>query len=183
MVAMDGGIPPYTPEDVQFMQGMIHHHAQAIVMSRLAPTRAQREDVKVLAARIAVAQQDEIDFMQLWLRDRKQQTPDPLKGDAAHAGHDMSQSGAALAMHPGMATPAEMAQLERARGAEFDRLFLNLMIRHHQGAIEMVHELQKSPTGGHEPNVFKFVSDVEADQTTEIVRMRNMLGGPPGAGR
>ena len=168
----DGGVPPFTAADVHFMQGMIHHHAQAVVMAGWAQTHGARPDVKTLAQRIDVAQRDEMGFMQRWLRERHQDVPDPL----AHyeMGHDMPGMSPSTMM-PGMLTPEQMSQLDAARGPDFDRLFLTFMIQHHQGAITMVDQLFASPGAGQELYVFRFASDVNADQTTEIDRMRLML--------
>lgn len=165
----DSGRMPFTAADVRFMQGMIHHHAQAVVMAGWAQTHDARPDVKVLAQRIDVAQRDEMAFMQRWLRERHQDVPDPL--EHYEMGHDMG----AMEMMPGMLTPEQMKQLDAARGPEFDRLFLTFMIQHHQGAITMVDNLFASPGAGQELYVFRFASDVNADQTTEIDRMRLML--------
>ena len=169
----DSGRMAFTAADVHFMQGMIHHHAQAVVMAGWAQTHGARPDVKTLAQRIDVAQRDEMGFMQRWLRERHQDVPDPL----AHyeMGHDMPGMSPATIM-PGMLTPEQMSQLDAARGPEFDRLFLTFMIQHHQGAITMVDQLFASPGAGQELYVFRFASDVNADQNTEIERMRLMLG-------
>jgi len=168
----DSGRMPFTAADVRFMSGMIHHHAQAIVMAGWAQNHGARPDVQTLAQRIDVAQRDEIGFMQRWLRERHKDVPDPL----AHyeMGHDMADM--KMEMMPGMLTPEQMKQLDAARGPEFDRLFLTFMIQHHQGAITMVDQLFASPGAGQELYVFRFASDVNADQTTEIERMRLMLG-------
>jgi len=166
----DSGRMAFTAADVHFMQGMIHHHAQAVVMAGWAQTHDARPDVKVLAQRIDVAQRDEMAFMQRWLRERHQDVPEPLEHYAM--GHDMGT----MEMMPGMLTPEQMKQLDAARGPEFDRLFLTFMIQHHQGAITMVDQLFSSPGAGQELYVFRFASDVNADQTTEIDRMRLMLG-------
>lgn len=168
----DSGRMPYTAADVHFISGMIHHHAQAIVMAGWAQTHDARPDVKVLAQRIDVAQRDEIAFMQRWLRERHQDVPDPLEHYSM--GHDMADM--KMEMMPGMLTPEQMKQLDAARGPEFDRLFLTFMIQHHQGAITMVDQLFASPGAGQELYIFRFASDVNADQTTEIERMRLMLG-------
>jgi uncharacterized protein (DUF305 family) len=168
----DSGRMPFTAADVRFMSGMIHHHAQAVVMAGWAQTHDARPDVKVLAQRIDVAQRDEMAFMQRWLRERHQEVPDPLEHFAM--GHDMADM--KMEMMPGMLTPEQMKQLDAARGPEFDRLFLTFMIQHHQGAITMVDQLFASPGAGQELYVFRFASDVNADQTTEIERMRLMLG-------
>jgi uncharacterized protein (DUF305 family) len=171
----DGGRPPYTPADVKFMQDMITHHAQAIVMTSLASTHAARPNVKILAGRIAVSQQDEIAFMQRWLRERNERVP---QIDVRHdmAGHQMGSPGASGSeLMPGMLTAAQMTELSTARGPEFDRLFLTFMIRHHEGALRMVDRLFSSHGAAQESNVFQFASDVEIDQNTEIEHMRGML--------
>ncbi|MEP6990693.1 MAG: DUF305 domain-containing protein [bacterium] len=173
----DGGQMPYTAADVHFMQGMIGHHAQAVVMARWAPTHGARESVRLLAGRIEVGQQDEIAFMQRWLRERHELVPDAA-ALMEHAGMDMP--GMAMGdLMPGMLTPEQMAQLGKATGAEFDRLFLTDMIQHHQGALTMVDQLFGSQGAGQELYVFRFASDVSADQATEIDRMRSMLEPPP----
>ena len=154
----------YTEADVTFMQGMIHHHAQALDMTALVPERTSRDDMRKLAQRIEVSQADEIRMMQRWLEVRGQEAP------GLHAHH---APGAPLM--PGMLTPEEMARLAAAKGTEFDRLFLEGMIRHHGGALTMVHELFATPGAGQESEVFAFASDVDADQRMEIDRMRGML--------
>ncbi|HYW31495.1 MAG TPA: DUF305 domain-containing protein [Gemmatimonas sp.] len=170
----DSGRPAYTRADVAFMQGMIGHHAQALVMAGLAPSNQAGESVRVLAERIDVSQRDEIAFMQRWLRERAETVP-PVAD--AHAAHAMPAGGTTdhSAHMPGMLTEQQLEQLAAARGSEFDRLFLTFMIQHHEGAIVMVRQLFASPGAGQEVNVFLFASEVEADQTTEIDRMRRML--------
>ncbi|MDQ6830747.1 MAG: DUF305 domain-containing protein [Gemmatimonadota bacterium] len=171
----DSGRMPYTAADVRFMQGMIGHHAQAVVMAGWAPTHGANQGVRILASRIDVAQRDEIAFMQRWLRERHETVPEAMTHDMS--GHDMA--GMAMpALMPGMLTAEQMAQLSKANGAEFDRLFLTFMIQHHQGALTMVDQLFGSPGAGQDLYVFRFASDVDADQTTEIDRMRLMLGQP-----
>ncbi|HEV3051173.1 MAG TPA: DUF305 domain-containing protein [Longimicrobium sp.] len=162
-----GAHHPWTEADVRFMSNMIGHHAQAIEMSRLAPERAGGNNIRILAERIIAAQEDEIATMQQWLRDRGEPVPDVHAGH--HAGHG--------ALMPGMATPEQMARLAAARGPAFDLLFLNLMIHHHQGAVGMVSELFSSYGAGQDETVFKFASDVNVDQATEIARMQKMLEG------
>src|SRR5687768_2671123 len=173
--------PRHTEADVRFMQGMIVHHAQALDMVRLVPDRATRDDVRMMAERITVSQQDEIDLMRRWLRARGADTV-PLNGHGAHHGHHAAASadstGAGHAGMPGMATPEEMARLAASSGAEFERLFLELMIRHHEGALVMVAELFGTRGGGQESAVFHIASEVDADQRMEIDRMRTMLAGP-----
>ena len=166
----DSGRMPFTAADVHFMQGMIHHHAQAVVMAGWAQTHGARPDVKTLAQRIDVAQRDEMAFMQRWLGERHQDAPDPLE----HYQMGMAMSPSELM--PGMLSAEQMKALDAARGPDFDRLFLTDMIQHHQGAITMVNTLFSSPGAGQELYVFRFASDVNADQTTEIERMHLMLG-------
>jgi uncharacterized protein (DUF305 family) len=163
--AVDLSRVQYTPADVQFMQGMIGHHAQAIEMTALLPSRTGREDMRKLAMRIEVSQADEIKMMQRWLEVRGQTVPGP---------HAMHMLGATLM--PGMLTPEEMGRLANAKGTEFDRLFLEGMIQHHGGALTMVHDLFATPGAGQEADIFAFASDVDADQRAEIDRMRGMLG-------
>jgi uncharacterized protein (DUF305 family) len=163
---------PYTAADVSFMTGMIAHHAQAIVMSRMAPTHGASASVRTLAARIINAQQDEIATTQMWLRDRSKPVPDPEA-----TGMQMQMSGPMQEMlMPGMLTAAQMKQLDAARGRDFDKLFLSSMIRHHQGAVQMVNDLFNTNGAAQDQTIFKFASDVNADQTTEIARMELMLG-------
>jgi uncharacterized protein (DUF305 family) len=153
----------HTAADVKFMQGMIGHHAQAIEMADLLQGRSTSEDMKLLAKRIEVSQADEIKMMQDWLQLRGQALPDP------HAHH----TGGALM--PGMLTAEEMGRLAAAKSVEFDRLFLQFMIKHHAGALQMVNELFASPGAGQEADIFAFASDVDADQRMEIDRMGAML--------
>jgi uncharacterized protein (DUF305 family) len=163
---------PYSDADVDFMAGMIPHHAQAVIMAGWAPSHGARSDVAVLCERIVVGQRDEIATMQTWLRDRGLPVP-----DATSTRHKMTMNGVTHEMlMPGMLTDEEMAELDRARGQEFDRLFLLGMIKHHQGAIDMVDVLFKSYGAAQDELVFKFASDVYADQSTEINRMNEMLG-------
>lgn len=161
--------------DLRFMSGMIPHHAQAVLIAGWAPTHGARADVRVLCERIVVAQRDEIALMQTWLRDRGQVVP------AANATHmTMMMDGMEHKMlMPGMLTDPELAQLDKARGSEFDRLFLRAMIGHHQGAVTMVDTLFAASGAGQDEVVFRFASDVYADQTTEIDRMQKMLATIP----
>ena len=164
---------PYSDADVDFMSGMIPHHAQAVVMAGWAPTHGARKDVAILCERIVVGQRDEIALMQTWLRDRGLSVP-----DATSTRHRMKMPNGMEhdMLMPGMLTDEEMAALDRARGAEFDRLFLEGMIRHHQGAIDMVDKLFKSYGAAQDETVFKFANDVQADQSVEIDVMKDMLG-------
>jgi uncharacterized protein (DUF305 family) len=163
---------PYSDADVEFMSGMIPHHAQAVVMAGWAPTHGARADVAVLCERIVVGQRDEIAMMREWLGDRGLEVP-----DATSTRHKMKMGDIVHEMlMPGMLSDEEMAALDKARGPEFDRLFLEGMIKHHQGAIDMVDVLFKSYGAAQDETVFKFASDVYADQGIEIARMHEMLG-------
>ncbi len=162
---------PYTEADIRFMSGMIHHHAQAIKMARLAPTHGASPAVVRLTERIINAQADEIVLMSDWLSARRQPVPEPNPEGMTH-----TMGGAQHVMlMPGMLTEAQMKELDAARGEEFDRLFLTFMIQHHKGAVSMVRELFAAHGAGQDETVFKFASDVEVDQTTEINRMLEML--------
>lgn len=155
--------PGFTAADTLFIQGMIPHHAQALEMTALLPGRTTNPDVTLLAKRIDLSQRDEITRMQRWLAERGVPTSGP---NAGHAAHDK--------LMPGMLTAEQLDQLKRARGAEFDRLFLTFMIRHHQGALSMVEELYAAG-GGLEPATDQFAREVNADQSIEIQRMQEML--------
>lgn len=162
---------PYTAADIRFMSGMIGHHSQAIVMAGWAPSHGASASVRTLAERIINAQQDEIITMQQWLRDRLQPVP-----EARATGMKMMMNGAEHEMlMPGMLTEVQMKQLDQARGTEFDRLFLTFMIQHHRGAVSMVNDLFGSYGAGQDQTVFKFATDVNVDQSTEIARMERML--------
>jgi len=154
----------YTGADIKFMQGMIGHHEQAVEMVALIPARTGRDDIRLLGKRIDLSQVDEIGMMKHWLAVRGQQIP----GDNA-----LHMHGAMLM--PGMLTPDEMTRLAAAKGTEFDRLFLEGMIKHHEGAIAMVHDLFATPGAGQDIEIFAFASDVDADQRMEIDRMGAML--------
>ena len=162
----------FTDADVKFMQGMIHHHAQAIDMTELLKTRTGSEDMKKLGLRIQVSQTDEIRMMQRWLRAHGADAPDP------HAMHmpGMIMPGTDRGpMMAGMLTPQEMTRLAALKGAAFDRAFLEGMIKHHGGAITMVRELFAAPGAGQESTIYAFASDVVSDQQMEIDRMSGML--------
>lgn len=163
--------PRYTAADVQFMQGMIAHHAQAIVMANMAPTHGASSQVALFCRKVLRSQSDEIDMMQTWLRDRGERVPDP---NDPHAGMDMSMSDHEMLM-PGMLTPEQLARLDQARGTDFDRLFLIDMIQHHEGALTMVAALFDSPGAGQTPEIFGYATGVDADQRAEIGRMQAML--------
>jgi uncharacterized protein (DUF305 family) len=154
----------YTAAETRFMQGMIGHHMQALEMTALVAARTAREEVRLLAQRMEISQADEIQMMRDWLKARGEPLPDP------HAHH---APGAVLM--PGMLTEAEMQRLADAKGAEFDQVFLESMIKHHDGALVMVDELFATAGAGQQSDIFAFASDVDADQQMEIERMRAML--------
>jgi uncharacterized protein (DUF305 family) len=157
--------------DVRFMTGMISHHAQALVMAGLAPSRGTSPSVQILTARTINAQQDEITVMQQWLGDRGQPVPEVHpQGDASTV--RVPDPGRPM---PGMLTPQQMQELDAARGADFDRLFLTYMIQHHGGAVTMVQDLFATDGAALDDTVFKIASDIQVDQTTEIARMNRML--------
>jgi uncharacterized protein (DUF305 family) len=162
----------FTDADVDFMSGMIPHHAQAVIMGGWCGSHGARKDLAILCERMVVGQRDEIALMQQWLRDRGLPVP-----DAASTRHRMKMPNGVEhdMLMPGMLTDDEMAALDRARGAEFDRQFLVGMIKHHQGAIDMVDVLLKSYGAAQDETVFKFANDVQVDQAIEIDVMKEML--------
>ena len=162
-----GASPRHTDADTRFMQGMIAHHRQALVMTALVPERTGNRGIQLLSERIEVSQRDEIRQMERWLQSRGEALPDPAMHEHAAMGHGP--------LMPGMLSAEGIARLEAARGPAFDRLFLESMIRHHEGALEMVGSLLATPGAGQEVDVFRFASDVDADQRIEIERMRRML--------
>lgn len=161
---------PYTTADVNFISGMIHHHAQAILMAGWAPTHGANSAVRILCERIINSQTDEITLMQNWLKDRHQPVP-----QATPTGMKMMNGMEPDTLMPGMLNEEQLKQLDQATGSDFDRLFLRFMIQHHQGALTMVNQLFATPGAGQDEAVFKFASDVNADQSTEIDRMQKML--------
>jgi uncharacterized protein (DUF305 family) len=182
--AADSGRPTPNPADVQFVSGMIGHHAQAVLIAGWAPTHGASPAVRTLAERVAAGQQDEMALMEAWLRDRGETNPGADSSHQMMARTDHSGAGhAAGAGHPtpmpGMLTAEELARLDRARGAEFDRLFLTYMIKHHQGALTMVDRLFASRGAARDETVFRLASDVYADQSTEIDRMQKLLAALP----
>jgi uncharacterized protein (DUF305 family) len=161
----------FTAADVHFMTGMIGHHAQALIMSALAPTHGASPQIQTLAARIINAQNDEIALMQAWLADRGQSVP-----EVEIEGTTLTVHGAEHATHmPGMLTEEQMRELDAARGPEFDRVFLTYMIQHHRGAVTMVHELFGTDGAAQDEAAFKLASAIQVDQLTEIARMELML--------
>jgi uncharacterized protein (DUF305 family) len=178
--------PAYSPADVRFMQGMIEHHAQALTMTALMPGRTTQPSLVLLGQRINVSQTDEIALMRHWLEKRGEKVPAiayaKASGDTTH--HSMTMPGNEMAsmdmahgaLMPGMLTPEQLTQLASAKGAAFDRLFLQDMIRHHEGALVMVRDLFATNGAAQEPEIFQYASDVDADQRAEIMRMRALLG-------
>jgi uncharacterized protein (DUF305 family) len=166
-----GQPPRHTAADVEFMTNMIGHHAQAVHIADWAPTHGASPAVQRLAERIVVGQQDEIAIMRRWLRERGEVV-------AADSSHDMPGMDHSAHM-AGMLTDAQLATLDSARGHAFDRLFLTLMIQHHEGAVAMVDQLFASQGAGEDDTVFRLASDIQADQVTEIRRMQQMLAQLP----
>jgi len=165
----DSGRPAYTAADVHFMAGMIAHHAQAVLIAGWAPTHGAGPALRALCERIVVGQRDEIAAMQRWLRERHEPVP-----DADAPGHTMPGMDHSMLM-PGMLSDAQLAQLDSARGPDFDRLFLTDMIQHHRGALTMVRALVDTPRAARDGQLFQVASDISADQTAEIDRMTRML--------
>jgi uncharacterized protein (DUF305 family) len=186
-------LPPRSSKDVEFMQGMIVHHGQAVEMTALIESRTQNKDIRLLGARISQSQSDEMKFMKRWLEARREPaspsstSPMPEKSNKdmpGHnmPGHDMSSHHADMSSHhsmPGMLTPKQMDTLRKAKGAEFDRLFLKGMIQHHNGALTMVKELFDTAGAGQDAELFNFATDVDGGQRAEIKIMENMLGKNP----
>ena len=163
--AIDIAVTSYSPDDVRFMQDMIPHHHQAVEMAEFVADRTNRPEVVDAAGRITLSQQDEIEFMGQWLSDRGERVPDPSDHEGMHTGHRMA----------GMATPEQMAELAALEGTDFDRMFLQLMITHHDGAVTMVEELLDQPGAAYDPVLFEFTNDIDNDQTAEIERMHALL--------
>lgn len=162
---------PWTGADVEFVTGMIHHHAQAILMAKMAPSHGASPAIRTLCARIVNAQEDEIRNMQQWLADRRLPVPTPnpygMHMEMGGAHHEM--------LMPGMLSRERLAALDSARGSVFDLLLLQNMIRHHEGAVGMVKQLFATPGAGQDETVFQLARDINVDQTTEIERMRRMI--------
>jgi uncharacterized protein (DUF305 family) len=157
-----------TKADVDFVEGMIHHHQQALVMADYVPSRGSGASLKVLARRLRIGQDSEIKLMQQWLEANRGSVPG-VPTSSGHAGH-----GEHTQLMPGMLTAAELARMEAARGTAFDKLFLQGMIKHHQGALTMIGQLYAAG-GGAQSELDKLVRDIDSDQTIEITRMRQLL--------
>jgi uncharacterized protein (DUF305 family) len=165
-----GVLPARSPADVEFMQGMIMHHQQAVEMTALIASHTENKDLRMLGAKISSSQSDEIRFMQRWLASRGEPTSTTMAGMS-----DMDASGKPIALMPGMLTSAQMEALRDAKGAEFDHLFLTGMIQHHNGALIMVKDLFNTAGAGQEADIFNFATDADNTQRAEIKIMRSML--------
>lgn len=166
-------LPPRSPDDVKFMQGMIMHHAQAVEMTALIESHTENKDLRLLGARISHSQSEEIRFMKRWLEARGEPIEMPM---TEMPGMDMSKHEMLM---PGMLTAKQMDALKKATGAEFDRLFLTGMIQHHSGALIMVKDLFDTAGAGQDAELFNFTTDVDSGQRAEIRIMQNMLGEKP----
>jgi uncharacterized protein (DUF305 family) len=162
-------LPPQSQADVEFMQGMIMHHAQAVEMTALIPLHTENKELRALGARISSSQSDEIKFMKRWLAARAEQVSTSMPGMPG-----MDAAGQAVARMPGMLTPGQMEALRKAKGAEFDHLFLTGMIQHHQGALTMVKELFDTAGAGQDAEIFDFATDADNTQRAEIRIMQSM---------
>jgi len=170
--------PPMSQADVEFMQGMIMHHSQAVEMTALIPSHTQNKELALLGEKISRSQSDEMQFMKRWLFVRGAATT--MKMPKAMPGMpDMDMDGNPMPMMPGMLTPAQMAALRKARGKEFDRLFLTGMIQHHNGALIMVKQLNDTPGSGQDADLFQFAQDADNTQRAEIKIMQGMLSNIP----
>jgi uncharacterized protein (DUF305 family) len=167
-------LPKRSQADVEFMQGMIMHHAQAVEMTALIPSHTENKDLRSLGARISSSQSDEIKFMQRWLIARGEPVSMAMPGMP-----DMDKSGQPMALMPGMLTPAQMEALRKAKGAEFDHLFLIGMIQHHNGALTMVKDLFDTAGAGQDADLFNFATDADNTQRAEIKIMQTMLEKKP----
>jgi len=166
-------LPPRSPADVEFMQGMILHHAQAVEMTAMIPSHTQNKDLRSLGARISSSQSDEIKFMKRWLAARGESVSKTSKMPGMDMSHEM------MASMPGMLTPQQMEALQKAKGVEFDRLFLLGMIQHHNGALTMVKDLFDTAGAGQDAELFNFATDADNSQRAEIRIMENLLKKEP----
>ena len=169
-------LPPRSTKDVEFMQGMIMHHAQAVEMTALIESQTENKELRLLGARISQSQSDEMKFMKRWLEARGELISPPKSEMPGHEGHDMTSHHMLM---PGMLSPKQMDALRKAKGAEFDRLFLTGMIQHHNGALTMVKDLFDTAGAGQDAELFNFATDVDSGQRAEIRIMQTMLGEKP----
>jgi len=175
-------LPPPSPADVQFMQGMIMHHAQAVEMTALIESHTENRKIRTLGERISRSQSDEIRFMKQWLEARSQPTS-MATSHGSHGSHGPQTPGVIMPSHnmlmPGMLTAKQMEALRKAKGKGFDDLFLSGMIQHHNGALVMVKELFDTAGAGQDAELFNFATDVDSGQRAEVRVMQNMLGDKP----
>jgi uncharacterized protein (DUF305 family) len=177
-------LPPLSKADVEFMQGMIMHHSQAVEMTALIPSHTQNKELRSLGARISSSQSDEIKFMQRWLATRGESISMTMPEMASMPGMDKNgdkpgQAVSTMALMPGMLTPEQMDALRNAKGAEFDHLFLTGMIQHHNGALIMVKDLFDTAGAGQDADIFNFATDADNTQRAEIKIMQSMLEKEP----
>jgi uncharacterized protein (DUF305 family) len=178
-----GALPPRSQADVEFMQGMIMHHSQAVEMTALIPSHTENKELRSLGARISSSQSDEIKFMRRWLAARGESVSMTTPGTPSPEmpGMDMSHHG--MALMPGMLTPEQMDALRKAKGSEFDQLFLTGMIQHHNGALTMVKDLFDTAGAGQDAELFNFATDADNSQRAEIKIMQSMLGEKSSQGK
>ena len=175
-------LPPRSLKDVEFMQGMIMHHGQAVEMTALIESRTENKNLRLLGSRISHTQSDEINFMKRWLESRNEAASMPEMANMDMSGMDMSDHNMTdhhTMLMPGMLTAKQMEELGKAKGAKFDRLFLKGMIQHHTGALTMVNELFGTAGAGQDAELFNFATDIDSGQRAEIRIMQNMLGENP----
>ncbi len=168
-------LPPTSKKDVEFMQGMIMHHAQAVEMTDLIADRTDNSDIHLLGGRITKSQSDEMEFMKRWLESRGQGTEMKMAVGDTHSAHSHGGHQAATHQMPGMLSPEQMKALKKAKGKDFEYLFLTGMIQHHEGALVMVKDLHDSPGTAQDAELFNFASDVDSGQRAEIKSMQNLL--------
>lgn len=170
-------LPPVSAKDVEFMQGMIMHHAQAVEMTAMIESRTENKQIRLLGARISQSQSDEINFMKRWLTLRNESISPEMPKMMEMPG--MNHSNHQHHLMPGMLTAEQMDALRKAQGADFDRLFLEGMIQHHEGALQMVKELFDTAGAGQDAELFNFATDVDSGQRAEIKIMQTLLGEKP----
>ena len=170
-------LPLNTTKDVEFMRGMIMHHAQAVEMTAMIDRRTQNKDVRLLGARISQSQTDEINFMKNWLAVRGEENAAPMPGMKMSHSHGSEMADHKMLM-PGMLSEKQMDALRRSKGTDFDKLFLTGMIQHHTGALTMVKEMFDTAGAGQDAELFNFASDVDSGQRAEIKRMQTLLEKP-----
>lgn len=168
-------VPEVSQADVEFMQGMIMHHSQAVEMTALIPSRTENPGVQSLGAKISISQSDEMNFMKRWLAQRGEPISMAMPGMAGMDMSGMDTSGQSMPLMPGMLSAKQMDALREAKGAKFDRLFLSGMIQHHNGALVMVKDLFDTPGAGQDADLFNFATDADNTQRAEIRIMQGML--------